>query len=52
MSIHLFVWCFEQFLRDGYFSLQGTVCDVRKGEDVKELVNFARDRLKYIDIWV
>ncbi|OAY73252.1 Chlorophyll(ide) b reductase NOL, chloroplastic [Ananas comosus] len=30
----------------------GTVCDVRKGEDVKELVNFARDRLKYIDIWI
>ncbi|KAJ0967882.1 hypothetical protein J5N97_024799 [Dioscorea zingiberensis] len=30
----------------------GTVCDVRRGEDVKALVSFARDNLKYIDIWI
>jgi hypothetical protein len=32
--------------------LQGTVCDVREGKDVKALVEFARDELKHIDIWV
>lgn len=31
---------------------QGTVCDVRNGKDVKALVEFARDKLKHIDIWV
>lgn len=31
---------------------QGTVCDVREGKDVKALVDFARDKLKHIDIWV
>ncbi|XP_039132942.1 chlorophyll(ide) b reductase NOL, chloroplastic isoform X2 [Dioscorea cayenensis subsp. rotundata] len=30
----------------------GTVCDVRKGEDVKALITFARDKLNYIDIWI
>ncbi|XP_072955863.1 chlorophyll(ide) b reductase NOL, chloroplastic isoform X1 [Typha angustifolia] len=30
----------------------GTTCDVREGKDVKALVNFARDKLKYIDIWI
>lgn len=32
--------------------LQGIVCDVREGKDVKALVDFARDKMKYIDIWV
>jgi hypothetical protein len=35
-----------------FVSSQGTVCDVREGKDVKELVEFARDKLGYIDIWV
>ncbi|XP_043697845.1 chlorophyll(ide) b reductase NOL, chloroplastic [Telopea speciosissima] len=30
----------------------GTTCDVREGNDVKDLVAFARDKLKYIDIWI
>ncbi|KAE8792990.1 chlorophyll(ide) b reductase NOL, chloroplastic [Hordeum vulgare] len=30
----------------------GTVCDVREGKDVKALVDFARDKLEYIDIWI
>ncbi|KAH7690062.1 Short-chain dehydrogenase/reductase SDR protein [Dioscorea alata] len=30
----------------------GTVCDVSKGEDVKALITFARDKLNYIDIWI
>ncbi|XP_051179216.1 chlorophyll(ide) b reductase NOL, chloroplastic [Lolium perenne] len=30
----------------------GTVCDVREGKDVKALVDFARDKLGYIDIWI
>ncbi|XP_068635195.1 chlorophyll(ide) b reductase NOL, chloroplastic [Aristolochia californica] len=30
----------------------GTVCDVRQGKDVKALVAFARDKLKYIDVWI
>ncbi|XP_060178445.1 chlorophyll(ide) b reductase NOL, chloroplastic [Lycium barbarum] len=30
----------------------GTKCDVREGEDVKDLVAFARQKLKYIDIWI
>ena len=34
------------------FSLQGTKCDVREGQDVKDLVAFAQENLKYIDIWV
>lgn len=32
--------------------LQGTKCDVREGKDVKDLVAFAQESLKYIDIWV
>lgn len=32
--------------------LQGTKCDVREGEDVKNLVTFVQKNLKYIDIWV
>jgi hypothetical protein len=32
--------------------LQGTTCDVKNGEDVKNLVSFAKEKLKYIDIWV
>ncbi|KAL2478135.1 Chlorophyll(ide) b reductase NOL [Forsythia ovata] len=30
----------------------GTTCDVRNGEDVKKLVAFAQEKLKYIDIWI
>uniref|UniRef100_A0A0D9ZB76 chlorophyll(ide) b reductase n=1 Tax=Oryza glumipatula TaxID=40148 RepID=A0A0D9ZB76_9ORYZ len=30
----------------------GIVCDVREGKDVKALVDFARDKMKYIDIWI
>lgn len=34
------------------FNWQGTTCDVREARHVKALVAFARDKLKYIDIWV
>ncbi|KAG8061956.1 hypothetical protein GUJ93_ZPchr0003g17482 [Zizania palustris] len=30
----------------------GIVCDVREGKDVKALVDFARSKTKYIDIWI
>ncbi|XP_008231784.1 PREDICTED: chlorophyll(ide) b reductase NOL, chloroplastic [Prunus mume] len=30
----------------------GTTCDVREGQDVKDLVSFAQKELKYIDIWI
>ncbi|XP_022134271.1 chlorophyll(ide) b reductase NOL, chloroplastic [Momordica charantia] len=30
----------------------GTKCDVREGEDVKNLVTFVQKNLKYIDIWI
>ncbi|XP_052194596.1 chlorophyll(ide) b reductase NOL, chloroplastic [Diospyros lotus] len=30
----------------------GTTCDIRQGEDVKNLVAFAKEKLKYIDIWI
>lgn len=30
----------------------GTKCDVRDGNDVKKLVAFAQEQLKYIDIWI
>ncbi|KAK4552060.1 hypothetical protein RGQ29_032206 [Quercus rubra] len=30
----------------------GTKCDVREGQDVKDLVGFAQRNLKYIDIWI
>ncbi|CAJ1977998.1 unnamed protein product [Sphenostylis stenocarpa] len=30
----------------------GTKCDVRIAEDVKNLVSFAQEKLKYIDIWI
>lgn len=32
--------------------MQGTKCDVREGDDVKNLVAFVKQKLKYIDIWV
>lgn len=32
--------------------LQGTTCDVRDANDVKNLVSFSQENLKYIDIWV
>lgn len=31
---------------------QGTKCDVREGKDVRELVGYCQNNLKYIDIWV
>ncbi|TKY68492.1 Chlorophyll(ide) b reductase NOL [Spatholobus suberectus] len=30
----------------------GTTCDVRNAEDVKNLVSFAQEKLKHIDIWI
>ncbi|KAA8537064.1 hypothetical protein F0562_029542 [Nyssa sinensis] len=30
----------------------GTKCDVREGQDVKNLVAFAQQNLKYIDLWI
>nr|XP_043624589.1 chlorophyll(ide) b reductase NOL, chloroplastic isoform X3 [Erigeron canadensis] len=30
----------------------GTKCDVRDGNDVKNLVQFAQDNLQYVDIWI
>ncbi|XP_023636894.1 chlorophyll(ide) b reductase NOL, chloroplastic isoform X2 [Capsella rubella] len=30
----------------------GTKCDVREGKDVKELVAYSQQNLKYIDIWI
>ncbi|TQD82727.1 hypothetical protein C1H46_031696 [Malus baccata] len=32
--------------------VSGTNCDVREGENVKDLVSFAQKNLKYIDIWI
>lgn len=32
--------------------MQGIRCDVKEGEDVKNLAAFAKQKLKYIDIWV
>ncbi|GAB2287522.1 hypothetical protein Dimus_021897 [Dionaea muscipula] len=36
----------------GEHRVWGTKCDVREGQDVKNLVAFAREKLKYIDIWI
>ncbi|KAJ8899992.1 hypothetical protein K2173_024103 [Erythroxylum novogranatense] len=43
-----------QSLREefGQQRVWGTTCDVRKGEDVKDLVAFAQENLKFIDIWI
>ncbi|XP_024987681.1 chlorophyll(ide) b reductase NOL, chloroplastic isoform X2 [Cynara cardunculus var. scolymus] len=30
----------------------GTKCDVRDGNDVKNLVQYAQDNLQYVDIWI
>ncbi|GAB4836199.1 hypothetical protein Ancab_001113 [Ancistrocladus abbreviatus] len=30
----------------------GAKCDVREGQDVKDLVAYAQEHLKYIDIWI
>ncbi|XP_044460731.1 chlorophyll(ide) b reductase NOL, chloroplastic isoform X1 [Mangifera indica] len=30
----------------------GSKCDVREGQDVKDLVAFAKKNLKYVDIWI
>ncbi|XP_055820178.1 chlorophyll(ide) b reductase NOL, chloroplastic isoform X2 [Solanum dulcamara] len=35
-----------------WIPMQGTKCDVREGDDVKNLVAFAKQKLKYIDIWI
>ncbi|XP_073149213.1 chlorophyll(ide) b reductase NOL, chloroplastic [Henckelia pumila] len=32
--------------------LWGTTCDVREGHDVRKLVAFVKEHLKYIDIWI
>ncbi|BBG96799.1 NYC1-like protein, partial [Prunus dulcis] len=39
----------KEFLKAGD---NGTTCDVREGQDVKDLVSFAQKELKYIDIWI
>uniref|UniRef100_A0A2C9V469 Chlorophyll(Ide) b reductase NOL, chloroplastic n=1 Tax=Manihot esculenta TaxID=3983 RepID=A0A2C9V469_MANES len=36
----------------GEHRVWGTKCDVREGQDVKDLVAFAQENLKYIDIWI
>uniref|UniRef100_A0A803N8D7 chlorophyll(ide) b reductase n=1 Tax=Chenopodium quinoa TaxID=63459 RepID=A0A803N8D7_CHEQI len=43
-----------QSLRGEFGDLRvwGTKCDVRDGQDVKNLVAFAQEKLKYIDIWI
>ncbi|XP_048569091.1 chlorophyll(ide) b reductase NOL, chloroplastic-like isoform X3 [Triticum urartu] len=46
------VWVPTAELLGPYIFIQGTVCDVREGKDVKALVDFARDKLEYIDIWI
>lgn len=55
MQPFLFLWvlyCFLWFHSECFRSIQGTRCDVREGEDVKDLVAFAQEKLKCIDIWV
>ncbi|CAI9096923.1 OLC1v1033186C1 [Oldenlandia corymbosa var. corymbosa] len=39
-------------LESGKQHVWGTSCDVRKADDVKNLVNFAQENLKYVDIWI
>ncbi|KAK2634486.1 hypothetical protein Ddye_029278 [Dipteronia dyeriana] len=36
----------------GEHHVWGTTCDVKKGQDVKDLVAFAQKNLNYIDIWI
>ncbi|KAF7145775.1 hypothetical protein RHSIM_Rhsim04G0167800 [Rhododendron simsii] len=36
----------------GELHVWGTKCDVRQGDDVKNLVSFAKEKLDYIDIWI
>ncbi|CAO2833064.1 unnamed protein product [Amaranthus hypochondriacus] len=36
----------------GDLRVWGVKCDVRDGRDVKNLVAFAQEKLKYIDIWI
>ncbi|EPS61191.1 hypothetical protein M569_13608, partial [Genlisea aurea] len=36
----------------GKHHVWGTRCDVRIGDDVKNLVSFAKETLHYIDIWI
>lgn len=51
--LHCFLYFMPLFLSHiSLLSLQGTNCDVREGQDVKDLVAFAQKNLKYIDIWV
>ena len=49
IELHLLLLTGELLL---FYLSQGTVCDVRDGKDVKALVEFARDKLKHIDLWV
>ncbi|MQM09607.1 hypothetical protein Taro_042487, partial [Colocasia esculenta] len=41
-----------QNLRKEFGMQHGTVCDVREAKDVKALVAFVRDTVKYVDIWI
>lgn len=36
----------------GELHVWGTKCDVRQGDDVKNLVSFAKEKLEHIDIWI
>ncbi|KAL3648224.1 hypothetical protein CASFOL_007648 [Castilleja foliolosa] len=38
-------------MESGKQHVSGIKCDVQKGDDVKRLVAFAQEQLKYIDIW-
>ncbi|KAG6418119.1 hypothetical protein SASPL_120318 [Salvia splendens] len=40
------LWCYD------VTCITGTKCDVRDGNDVKNLVAFSKEQLKYIDIWI
>lgn len=48
MCVYISFLCSHKYL----FFMQGTKCDVRDGDNVKNLVAFAQEQLKYIDIWV
>lgn len=39
-------------LESGKQHVWGTTCDVRDANDVKNLVTYAQENLKYIDIWI
>jgi len=36
----------------GHQRVWGTTCDVRDGENVRALVDFAKNTIRYVDIWI